>query len=123
MLMLRPSMIDPAMLHPSRAWAPPRARWWRLHAMNYRSCLAGAFTAFNLTRLLAYLPLIWAVHQAQDSSQHALLTWFTWLGANVTTALWLYESGGHRVNRVLMFSLGNAGMNLLAIAVIVWYRF
>jgi hypothetical protein len=35
----------------------------------------------------------------------------------------LYESGGHRVNRVLMFSLGNAGMNLLAIAVIVWYRF
>jgi hypothetical protein len=110
-------------MHPmSPSWAPRRPAWRRLRSLDYRTCLAWAFTAFNTTRVLAFLPLIWAVHQAGDSSQHSLLTWFTWLGANITSALWLYESGGQGINRVLLFSLGNAGMNVLAIAVIVWYR-
>ncbi len=93
-----------------------------LHRPSYRACLAWAFTAFNTTRVLTFLPLLWAIHEAGDSSQHSLLTWITWLGANLTTVLWLYECGGRRIDRVLLFSLGNAGMCALGIAVVIWYR-
>jgi hypothetical protein len=106
---------DAVMRTPPPALAPPRRQ-------RYRTCLAWAFTAFNTTRVLTYLPLVWAMHEAQDSSQHSLLTWVAWLGANTTTGLWLYESGGQRVDRVLLVSLANAAMNLLVIGVILWYR-
>jgi hypothetical protein len=74
----------------------------------YLRALTWAFTLFNSARIPAYLPTIWAIVQTGDSSQHSLWTWCTWLGANATTAAWLYESSGQRISRAVMFSVGNA---------------
>jgi len=87
---------------PSRARSPLRQRY--LTALGY------LFAFFSTVRVLAYLPTLWAVVQSGDSSQHSLVTWFTWAGANLTMAAWLYEQQGQRWNRAVAVNLVNATM-------------
>lgn len=94
--------------------APPRRAYLQL--------LAWAFTLFNSVRVLAYLPTMWAVQASGDSSQHSLLTWITWLGANVTMAAWLYEQNGQRVHRAVAVNMCNAAMCLVMVLLIAAHR-
>jgi hypothetical protein len=88
----------------------------------YLALLTWAFTLFNSVRVFSYLPTLWAIHASGDSSQHSLVTWLTWLGANVTMALWLYEHNGQRFNRAVMVNAGNAAMCLVTSLLIAWHR-
>ena len=73
-------------------------------------------------RLLSYLPTLWAIHVERDASQHSLLTWLTWAGANATMAAWLYEQNGCRFDRAIAINVGNAVMCLGTVALILAYR-
>jgi len=88
----------------------------------YLRVLTWAFTLFNSVRMLAYLPTIWAIVESGDSSQHSLLTWCTWLGANATMAAWLYESNGQRFSRAVVVNAGNATMCAGTVLVIATHR-
>lgn len=90
---------------------------------TYLSVLTWVFTLFNSVRVLAYLPTLWAILTSGDSSQHSLLTWGTWVGANATMAAWLYEQNGRRVNRAIAVNICNALMCLTTSILIVAYRF
>lgn len=89
---------------------------------TYLSVLTWFFTLFNSVRVLAYLPTLWAIVASGDSSQHSLLTWTTWVGANATMAAWLYEHNGRRLNRAIAVNLCNTLMCLTTSALIVAYR-
>ncbi|HWH81520.1 MAG TPA: hypothetical protein VNU71_04720 [Burkholderiaceae bacterium] len=88
----------------------------------YLTVLEWSFAIFNATRFFSYLPTLWAIHASRDSSQHSLLTWVCWLGANATMAAWLYEGTGRRVNAAIAINASNAVMCLLACAMICAYR-
>ena len=103
----------PATDRPARRPAP---------ASLYRALLTWAFTLLNGVRVLSYLPTLWAIHASGDSSQHSLLTWGTWFGANLTMALWLRENNGGRIDRAALVNLGNAAMCGATLALIAWYR-
>ncbi len=94
----------------------------RLARAAYLQMLAWAFTLFNSIRVFSYLPTLWAIHASGDSSQHSLITWFTWLGANATMALWLYEHNGHHCDRAVTVNIGNAAMCLATALMITWHR-
>lgn len=89
---------------------------------HYLQVLTWAFALFNTTRMVAYLPTLWAIHASGDASQHSLWTWGTWLGANATMAAWLYEQSGGRLHRAVAVSLGNTLMCAVAVVLILWYR-
>lgn len=89
---------------------------------TYLMVLSWAFTVFSSVRVLAYLPTLHALHASADSSQHSLWTWLTWLGANVTMAAWLYETGGQKVDGAVLVNIANAFMCLATVALIVAYR-
>ena len=89
----------------------------------YLKSLVVAFTLLNSCRILAYLPTLLAIYSTGNSSQHSLWTWCIWCGSNLTTAAWLYEKEGCRMNRVAAVSLGNALMCAIAVALILAYRF
>ena len=59
-----------------------------------------------------YLPTLLAIFTSGDSSQHSLLTWVTWVGANATMAAWLYEHNGRRLNRAIAVNSCNSLMCL-----------
>jgi hypothetical protein len=86
---------------------------------HYLTVLAYLFAVFSTVRVLAYLPTLWAVVQSGDSSQHSLVTWFTWAGANLTMAAWLYEQQGQRWTRAVAVNLVNATM-CVATFVAIW---
>lgn len=88
----------------------------------YLRVLAWTFALFSSIRMLAYVPTLWSIHHSADSSQHSLLTWLTWIGANLSMAGWLYEQAGQRVDRAVAVNLGNATMCAAACVLIVWYR-
>ncbi len=89
----------------------------------YLAGLAWSFTVFNSLRVVAYLPTLWVIWQQRDSSQHSILTWLIWFGANLSMAGWLHEQGGRRVNRAVVVSLVNATMCAAALVLIVAFRF
>lgn len=91
------------------------------HAL-YLTVLAWTFTAFNSIRVLAYLPTLHAIIASGDSSQHSLLTWITFLGANATMAGWLYEQNGQRLGKAVLVNIGNATMCLSITVAIIWHR-
>lgn len=93
--------------------------WLRRH---YVGGLAWAFTLFSSARVVAYLPTIWKLIQAGDSSQYSLWTWSTFFGSNVTMALWLRERNGGRLDRASVVSLSNAAMCAATLLLIAWYR-
>jgi len=94
--------------------APASSRYLRL--------LGWAFTLFNSVRVAAYGPTVWAIWTRGDSSQHSLWTWCTWLGANLTMALWLRERNGGHFCRAAAVNLGNATMCGITLGLIVWFR-
>lgn len=85
--------------------------------------LALAFTVFNGLRTLAYMPTIWSIVHSGQSDQHALFTWFTWCGANLTMAAWVYRHNGRHCDRVVLVNVANAVLCGLTGLVIAWYRF
>lgn len=89
---------------------------------GYLLVLTWAFTLFSAVRVFTYLPTIWAIQASGDSSQHSLWTWFTWAGANLTMAAWLYEHSDQRCNRAVAVNLVNAAMCLITSALIVALR-
>ena len=89
---------------------------------TYLALLTWAFTLFNLLRVLAYLPTPWAIHSSGDASQHSMLTWLTWFGANLTMAGWLHEHNNRRFNRVILVNLCNAAMCLSILGLVAYYR-
>jgi hypothetical protein len=89
---------------------------------RYLAVLTGLFTLFNTVRVVAYLPTLWAIVQSGDSSQHSLWTWFTWAGANLTMAAWLYEQQGQRWSRAMAVNLANAAMCTATFVVIAALR-
>lgn len=105
-------LTSPAIALPSAA---PRATYLRV--------LTWAFSLFNSVRVFAYLPTLWAICASGDASQHSLLTWLTWAGANATMAAWLYENNGQRVNRAVVVNSCNASMCVLMVVTILFYRF
>lgn len=84
--------------------------------------LTGAFTLFNGLRVVAYLPTLAAIRTSGQADQHSLLTWLTFLGANLTMALWLHEQNGRRTNRAVAFNAFNALMCGAVAASIAWLR-
>jgi hypothetical protein len=89
---------------------------------TYLALLTWVFTLFNSVRVLSYVPTMWAIHQSGESSQHSLLTWACWLGANATMAAWLHEHNGRRMDRAVVVNICNASMCLATLALIVAYR-
>jgi hypothetical protein len=104
--------------------APPPPSITRQAGSNglYLQLLTWVFTLFNSVRVVAYLPTLWAIYASGDSSQHSLLTWISWFGANATMAAWLYQNEGHRLNKAIAFNIGNATMCLATSVLIVAYR-
>jgi hypothetical protein len=80
------------------------------------------FILFSSTRLLTYLPTLWAIHSSANSSQHSLLTWCVWVGSNLSMAAWVYEHNGRQLNRAVMVTLGNAVMCAATCLFILAYR-
>lgn len=103
----------PLTVQPRRA--PARRQLWLL-------LLTWAFTSLNTVRVLSYLPAMWAIWQQRDSSQHSLLTWGIWFGANLTMALWLREHNGQRMNGAAWVSAGNAAMCGITLVLILAFR-
>lgn len=89
---------------------------------NYLTVLTWLFTLFNSVRVLAYLPTLLAIFTTGESSQHSLLTWVTWVGANATMAAWLFEHNGRRMNRAIAVNVCNSLMCLATSILIVAYR-
>lgn len=89
---------------------------------TYLAVLTWLFTLFNSVRVLAYLPTLLAIFASRDSSQHSLLTWVTWVGANATMAAWLFEHNGRRLNRAVAVNACNSLMCLATSILIVAYR-
>lgn len=85
-----------------------------------RRLLETAFLLCNGARVFAYLPTLWLLHASGDSSQHSLWTWGTWLAANLTMAMWLFERdrGQGRLDRAVLISLLNGLMCLAAVLLI-----
>lgn len=99
---------------PGAVERPPAAGW--------RSRLTGgAFALFSSLRVVAYLPTFWAIAASADSSQHSLVTWGIWLGANLSTALWLHERGAS-VRGAVLVAASNAVMCATAVTLIVALR-
>jgi len=88
----------------------------------YLCGLLWSFTAFNLLRLVTYLPTLWAIHASARSDQHSLLTWIGWALSNLTMALWLYERSQHRIDAAVAINIGNAAMCGATALLIAWYR-
>lgn len=84
--------------------------------------LAGAFALFNSLRIVAYLPTLVAIQASGQSDQHSLFTWLTFLGANLTMALWLREQNGGCMNRAVAVNACNALMCGAIAVSIAWLR-
>jgi hypothetical protein len=89
---------------------------------GYSRIVDGCFTVFSSTRLLTYLPTLWAIYVSTDSSQYSLLTWCAWIGSHLSMAAWLYEHNGRRLNRAVVVTLGNAVMCITTSLFILAYR-
>lgn len=103
---------------PATATATRRAEAGALRAR----LLVLAFSLFNWLRVLSYLPAMHAMWQQGDSSQHSLVTWCTWLGANLTMACWCHEQGGRRMNMAVWINLSNTAMCTAMVVLIVALR-
>lgn len=99
---------------------PPRPRL--ISRERYLQLLGWCFALFSSLRVVSYLPTLWAIQHSADSSQRSVLTWATWLGANLTMAAWLCEHNEGRLNRAAMVNLANAGMCTITLTLIIWYR-
>ncbi|MEP6942976.1 MAG: hypothetical protein ABI981_08570 [Betaproteobacteria bacterium] len=91
-------------------------------APSRRRLLNWAFGVCNVTRVFAYAPTMWAIHRSADSSQHSLLTWLIFAGANLTMGLWLYENNSRHFNCAIVMNMCNACMCVATCVLILVYR-
>lgn len=84
--------------------------------------LSGAFAAFNGLRIVAYLPTLVAIQNSGQADQHSMFTRLTFLGANLTMALWLFEQNGRCINRAVVVNAFNALMCGAIATSIAWLR-
>lgn len=89
------------------------------HRAAYIRMLSWAFALFSSVTMMAYLPTMWIIYSHANASQHSLLTWLTWTGANATMAAWLYEENGQRFSRAVAANVGNSMMCFVTSAMIV----
>jgi hypothetical protein len=73
-------------------------------------------------RIVAYLPTLAAIHSTGRADQHSLLTWVTFLSANLAMALWLFDQNGLRLNRAIIVNIANALMCAAIAVLIAWTR-
>lgn len=97
-------------------------RRFRPSRVTWLATLGWLFTIFNSVRVFAYVPTLLSIHASGDSSQHSMITWATWVGANATMAAWLYENHGRRLNRAIAVNIGNALMCMATLVLIALYR-
>lgn len=90
--------------------------------MRSLSMLSLSFALFNGLRIVAYLPTLAAIQSSGHADQHSLFTWLTFLGANLTMALWLHEQNGRRMNRAVAVNAFNALMCGAIAASVAWLR-
>ena len=90
--------------------------------MRGLTMLGASFALFNGLRIVAYLPTLVAIQTSGQADQHSLFTWLTFLGANLTMALWLHEQNGQRINRAVAVNAFNALMCAAIAASIAWLR-
>lgn len=84
--------------------------------------IAWGFALLSTLRILAYLPTLAAIHASGRADQHSILTWVTFLGANIAMAAWLCEQNGFRLNRAILVNLANALMCAAIAGLIAWTR-
>lgn len=100
--------------HRPRSQAQPGPTWRLLW-------LRRAFALFNSACVFAYLPTLWAIYSSGDSSRHSLITWRTWMFANLSMGLWLRERDG-QMHGAVVVNLFNSLMCFCGVALILWYR-
>jgi hypothetical protein len=88
----------------------------------YLAVLNWSFAVLSSLRLLSYLPTMWAIHQSGNSSQHSVLTWLVWTGANAVMAASLYERGDRRMNKLILVNAANAAQCLVMSLLVACYR-
>jgi hypothetical protein len=81
---MNPSLAGTGILRPSR--------------IRRRSA---AFALLNGLRIVVSLPTLAAIRTSSHVDHHSLVTWLTFLGANLTMALSLHERNGLRMNRAI----------------------
>lgn len=86
------------------------------------SLLAWVFGLFGVLRIVAYLPTLHSIHASGGADQHSLFSWVTFLGANLTMAMWLHRGNGGRVDRAVLLNALNAVMCAAICALIAWTR-
>lgn len=106
--MRTPDLAGPALTAPDRA--------------RYLAVLDWSFAVLSTLRLLTYMPTMWAIHHQGDSSQHSLLTWLIWMGANAAMGASLYERSGRRLNKLILVNAANALQCLATAVLVAWYR-
>lgn len=88
----------------------------------YGRLVTWAFTLFQSARIIAYLPTMGAVYAAGHSYEHSLLTWVTWLGANLSMTCWLFEQTGHVITKAVVINACNTTMCFATLVVIALHR-
>jgi hypothetical protein len=108
------------------AWRLPfpiNQRKRSMHYDTYLTILTVTFTAFQTARIFSYFPTILLLLKPGASAKsYSLLTWGTWVGANSTQSLLIYEQTQSLTNPIVLTNAFNTLMNLVVMALIVWVR-
>lgn len=99
----------------------PRILFWSRDA--YMSMLTRSAMLMGGIRALTYIPTILTLMASANSSQHSVWTWASWILANITMIMLLYERNGRKADSVILIQLANTIMCIVTTAVILWYRF
>lgn len=65
---------------------------------------------FGVLRIDAYLPRLHLIRASGAAHQHSPLSWVTFLGADLTMAMWLPRGNSGRVDRAVLLNALNAVM-------------
>ena len=111
--------MDIAIQNPPKE--PLRISWWNRE--TYIAVLNRFATLMGGIRALTYIPTILTLMASANSSQHSLWTWISWILANGTMTMLLYERNDRKADSVILIQLANTVMCVVTTAVILWYRF
>lgn len=75
----------------------------------YLTILNGTYAVFSVMRLFSYLPTIAKLRQPDaDVRSYSVLTWGCWFISNLSFAMVLFETGGHRFDMLVAVPAANA---------------
>ena len=83
---------------------------------------SAAFALLNSLRIVVPLPTLAAIRASGHVDQHPLVTWLTFIGTNLTMALWLHERNGLRMNRAIATNTFSALMCGDIVTSVGWLR-